>query len=96
MKKKIPLFKTEDDERMFWAKHDSTEHIDWSKAQRVVLSKLKPSVRTISLRLSAAMLDELRLLAHKRDIPYQSLMKLYLAERIQTELIKPGLRKSKS
>lgn len=96
MKKKIPLFKTEDEERMFWAKHDSTEHIDWSKARKVVLSKLKPSIKTISLRLSAAMLDELKLLAHKRDIPYQSLMKLYLAERIQTELLRPGLHQLKS
>lgn len=96
MKKKIPLFKTEDEERMFWARHDSTEHIDWSKAERVVLSKLKPSVKTISLRLSAVMLDELKLLAHKRDIPYQSLMKLYLAERIRAEMFKPGLNKLKA
>lgn len=96
MKKKIPLFKTEDEERTFWARHDSTEHIDWSEADRVVLSKLKPSVKTISLRLSAVMLDELKLLAHKRDIPYQSLMKLYLAERIRAEMFKPGLDKLKA
>jgi predicted DNA binding CopG/RHH family protein len=96
MKKKIPLFKTEDEERMYWAKHDSTEHVDWNKAEKVVLSKLKPSIKTISLRLSTAMLDELKLIAHKRDIPYQSLMKIYLAERIQTELLRPGFHKSRS
>jgi len=95
MKKRIPLFKTEDEEREFWAKHDSTEYVDWSKAKRVVLSKLKPSTKTISLRLSAAMLDELKLLAHKRDVPYQSLMKLYLSERIRAELFRPDLHKSK-
>ena len=86
MKKKIPKFKSEDRERDFWAKSDSTEYIDWKKAKRPVLSNLKPSTKKISLRLPELMLDELKLLANKRDIPYQSLMKIYLAERIQREL----------
>ena len=85
-KKKIPIFKSEDQERTFWAKQDSAQYIDWSKAQRVIFSKLKPSVKNISLRLPAAMLEEIKLLANKRDVPYQSLMKIFLAERIAKEL----------
>jgi len=79
MKKKIPKFKSEDQERKFWSVHDSTEYIDWSKAKRVTLPKLKPSVKTISLRLPESMLEELKLLANKRDIPYQSLLKVRLS-----------------
>ncbi len=86
MKKKIPKFKSEDQERKFWSVHDSTEYIDWSKAKRVTLPKLKPSVKTISLRLPESMLEELKLLANKRDIPYQSLLKVFLAERIEEKL----------
>ncbi|MGH9899008.1 MAG: BrnA antitoxin family protein [Pyrinomonadaceae bacterium] len=86
MKKKVPKFKTEDDEREFWATHDSTAYIDWSQAKKVVLSKLKPSVKTISLRLSESMLEELKLLANKKDVPYQSLVKMFLAERIAEEI----------
>ena len=86
MKKQIPKFKNEDKEREFWATHDSTELVDWKKAKRVVLPKLKPSVKTISLRLPKSMLEELKLLANKRDVPYQSLLKIFLAERIQQEL----------
>jgi len=73
-------------EREFWHEHDSTEHVDWSRAERVTLPKLKPSVKSISLRMLQAMLDQLRLLANKRDVPYQSLIKLFLAERIEREL----------
>ncbi len=79
-------FKTEDEEREYWAVHDSTKEIDWSKAKRVTLSKLRPSVKTISLRLPDSMLEELRLLANKHDVPYQSLIKVFLAERIEEEL----------
>lgn len=79
-------FKTEDEEREFWSTHDSTEFVDWTKAKRVVLSNLKPSVRTISLRLPESILEGLKLLANKRDIPYQSLIKVFLAERIEQEL----------
>jgi len=84
--KKIPRFKTENEEREFWAKADSTDYIDWSKARKVAFANLKPSVKTISLRLPESMLDELKLLANKRDVPYQSLIKMFLAERIEKEL----------
>jgi len=86
MKKKIPKFKNKDEERAFWATHDSTAFIDWKKAKRTLLSNLKPSVKTISLRVPEAMLEELKLLANKRDVPYQSLVKIFLAERIDQEL----------
>jgi predicted DNA binding CopG/RHH family protein len=84
--KKIPKFKTENEEREFWAAADAADHIDWSKARRVVFSNLKPSLKTISLRLPESMLDELKLLANKHDVPYQSLIKMFLAERIDKEL----------
>jgi predicted DNA binding CopG/RHH family protein len=86
MKKKIPQFKSEKEEREFWQTHDSTEYIDWKKAERITLANLKPSVKTISLRLPEAMLEELKLLANKRDIPYQSLVKVFLSDRIEQEL----------
>ena len=86
MTKRIPEFKTEGEERRFWQTHDSTDYIDWSKAERVVLPRLKPSTRTISLRLPESMLERLKVLANKRDVPYQSLLKVFLAERIQAEL----------
>ena len=86
MSKKIPQFKNEDEEREFWATHDSTEFINWSQAEKVTLSNLKPSVKKISLRLPESMLEELKMLANKRDVPYQSLMKIFLAERIEKEL----------
>jgi predicted DNA binding CopG/RHH family protein len=86
MSKKIPAFKSEDEEREFWATHDSTEYINWDKAERVTFSKLKPSVKKISLRLPESMIEELKLLANKRDVPYQSLLKIFLAERIEKEL----------
>jgi len=84
--KKLPKFKNEDEEREFWATHDSTEYVDWKKASLVVMPKLKPSLKTISLRLPETMLAELKLLANKRDVPYQSLLKIFLAERISKEL----------
>jgi predicted DNA binding CopG/RHH family protein len=86
MSKKIPKFKSEDEEREFWATRDSTEYVDWKKAKRVVLPELKPSLKTISLRLPESMLEELKLLAHKKDVPYQSLLKIFLSERIREEL----------
>jgi len=85
-KKNIPEFKNEDEEREFWATHDSTEYVDWKKAKRVVLPRLRPSLKTISLRLPETMLEELKLLAHKKDVPYQSLMKMFLSEKINEEL----------
>jgi len=86
MKKRIPKFKSEDKEREYWAKQDSTEILEWKKAKKVVLPNLKPSVKTISLRLPESMLEELKLLANKRDVPYQSLLKIFLSERIEDEL----------
>ena len=84
--KQIPKFKNEDDERKFWETHDSTEFINWTHAKKITFSKLKPSVKKISLRLPEAILEELKLLANKRDVPYQSLLKIFLAERIEKEL----------
>jgi predicted DNA binding CopG/RHH family protein len=86
MRKRVPHFKSESEERRFWAVADSTRYIDWRRAQRTVFPDLRPSVKTISLRLPELMLEELKLLANKRDIPYQSLLKLFLAERIEEEL----------
>jgi predicted DNA binding CopG/RHH family protein len=84
-KKKIPKFRSEDRERDFWADQDSADYIDWRLGKRIVFSELKPSTRTISLRLPEAMLENLKLLANKRDIPYQSLLKIFLAERMEEE-----------
>ena len=86
MRSAIPKFRSENKERSFWAKRDSTDFIDWRKAKRVVLPNLKPSVKTISIRLPEMMLEELKVLANKRDIPYQSLLKIFLAERLKDEL----------
>lgn len=84
--KKILNFKNEDKEREFWAEADSSEYIDWKKAKKYVLPNLKPSVKTISLRIPQSMLEEIKLLANKHDVPYQSLMKIFLSERIDKEL----------
>jgi predicted DNA binding CopG/RHH family protein len=86
MKKKIPKFKNEAEERLFWQQHDSSDYLDWSDAEEVVLSRLKPTTRTISIRLPETMIEELKLLANKRDVPYQSLLKIFLSERIDSEL----------
>lgn len=86
MPKAIPEFKDEDEERAFWAENDSADYIDWGTANRAIFPKLKPSTKTISLRMSESMLNELRLLANKRDVPYQSLIKVFLQERIDQEL----------
>jgi len=88
--KKIPRFKSEDEERDFWSTHDVTDYFDMSKAKRVIFPNLKPSTRSISLRLPAWLMDNLKVLANKRDVPYQSLMKIYLAERVQKEFQAAG------
>ena len=85
MPKSIPEFKSEDEEREFWAEHDSTEYLDWDQAKPIIFPKLKPSTKTISLRLPESMLNQIRLLANKRDVPYQSLIKVFLLERIEAE-----------
>jgi len=84
--KKIPKFKTEDEEREFWTKADSTNYVDWTKAKRISFPKLKPSTKTISIRLPEHLIEGLKTLANKRDVPYQSLIKIILNERIDEEL----------
>lgn len=85
IKKEIPKFKTAAEEKEFWLSHDSTEYIDWSLAQNVVFPNLKPSTETISLRLPKDLLDQIKILANKRDVPYQSLMKILLTEQVKRE-----------
>jgi predicted DNA binding CopG/RHH family protein len=80
--KPIPEFASEAEERLFWESHDSVEYVDWSKAQRVVLPNLKPSSTSISLRLPQGLLDQIKMTANKLDVPYQSLIKTWLAEKV--------------
>jgi predicted DNA binding CopG/RHH family protein len=87
MKKITPKFRSEQQERRFWESHDSSEYVDWTKARKVTLSALQPSTTSISLRLPQSLIEELKLLAHKKDVPYQSLMKIFLAERVREELV---------
>jgi hypothetical protein len=84
--REIPTFNSEDEEREFWSTADSTEYIDWSKAQERSLAALKPTLRTISLSLPEFIVAELTRLAQKRDVPYESLVKTYLVDRIQAEI----------
>lgn len=84
-KKAIPEFQTEEEERQFWAEHDSAEYLDWKEARPARFANLKPSTRVISLRLPESMLEELRILANKNDVPYQSLIKMILHERLEQE-----------
>ncbi len=83
--KPIPEFASEAEERRFWETHDSTAYVDWSKAAVVSLPNLKPSTETISLRLPAPLLSDLKALANKRDVPYQSLLKMFVADRVAAE-----------
>jgi predicted DNA binding CopG/RHH family protein len=83
--KKVPEFKNEDEEFEFWSTADSTEYVDWSRGQRAKLVNLKPTLRTISVRLPVAMVEDLKILANQRDVPYQSLLKVFLAERLERE-----------
>ena len=84
--KSIPQFSNEDEEREFWETHDSTEYIDWSKAEKnPSFSRLKPSTRTVSIRLPESLIAALKTLANKRDVPYQSLVKMFLAEKVREE-----------
>jgi predicted DNA binding CopG/RHH family protein len=85
MKKTLPKFKTEEEERKFWATADSTQYLDWSTAKRAKFVNLKPTLRTISLRLPTSMIEDLKTLANQRDVPYQSLLKVFLAERLAQE-----------
>jgi predicted DNA binding CopG/RHH family protein len=83
--KKIPEFRSKEEELEFWSKADSTEYLDWKNASRVSFPNLKPTLRTISIRLPVAMIEDLKILANQRDVPYQSLLKVFLAERVQQE-----------
>ncbi len=84
--KQLPVFTSEEQEREFWAGHDSMDYIDWSKGGRTTFPNLKPTSRTISLRLPLTMIANLKLLANKRDVPYQSLLKTFLADRLKQEI----------
>ena len=85
VRKRMPRFSSEDEERQFWTGHDTVDYFDWGKSVRAAFPELRPSTATISLRLPASMLDELKALANERDVPYQSLLKVFLAERIANE-----------
>jgi predicted DNA binding CopG/RHH family protein len=81
-RKSIPKFKSEEEERAFWETHDSTDYLDWTKAQQVLMPNLKPSTKTISLRLPQHLLDSIKAAANARDVPYQSLIKVWLQEKL--------------
>ena len=80
--KPVPRFRNEADERRYWESHDSSEHIDWSKAERARFPNLKPSTQAISLRLPVSLLERIKMAANKRDVPYQSLIKTWLSEKL--------------
>ena len=81
-RKPIPTFKSEAEEQAFWESHDSTDYVDWSQAERVRFPHLKPSTKAISLRLPVDLLERIKIAANKRDVPYQSLIKVWLAEKV--------------
>ena len=83
--KKVPKFKSEKEELEFWSTHDSADYIDYSKTKRALFPNLKPSTRTISIRLPESLIQHLKVLANKRDIPYQSLLKMFLVEKVEEE-----------
>ena len=83
--KAIPEFANEQEERLFWEEHDSSEFVDWSKARQVILPNLKPTTKTISLRLPQHLLDSIKAAAHSRDVPYQSLIKVWLQEKLHNQ-----------
>lgn len=83
--KSVSEFNTEAEERAFWEKHDSSEYLDWGKAERARFPKLKPSSTSISLRLPVALLERIKVAANKRDVPYQSLIKTWLAEKVDVK-----------
>jgi len=85
--KQIPKFKNEDQEREFWSKHSSVDYIDWLKAEKVTFSNLKLSTESISLRLPVSLLSRIKRLANEKDVPYQSLMKVYLSDRVKAESV---------
>jgi predicted DNA binding CopG/RHH family protein len=84
--KEIPKFKNEQEEAKFWLTHDSTDYLDWSKAKKTIFPNLKPSTESISLRLPASLLARIKEQANEKDVPYQSLMKVYLSDQVKREL----------
>lgn len=85
VKDRMPRFRSEDEERDFWAEHDVVDYFDWDRSVEGSFPALKPSTKTISLRLPQALLEEIKALANERDVPYQSLLKIFLAERVARE-----------
>jgi predicted DNA binding CopG/RHH family protein len=83
--KPVPKFRSEREERKFWETHDSTDYVDWSKAKRVTFPNLKLSTTSISLRLPQGTLDRIKAAANRRDMPYQSLIKYWLNEKLKAE-----------
>lgn len=84
--KKMPKFKNEKEERDFWSDHDATDYVDFSDAREALFPNLKPTTRTISVRLPETLIDKLKTLANRRDVPYQSLLKILLAEKVEEEM----------
>ena len=84
VKQAIPKFKTEAQERAYWETHDSSDHLDWTKAKKVMLPNLRPSTKTISLRLPQHLLDSIKVAANARDVPYHSLIKVWLQEKLHS------------
>ena len=80
--KKIPQFANEKEEQLFWEQNDSSDYLDWNKATKIVMPNLKPTTKTISLRLPQHLLDSKKSAAHSRDVPYQSLIKVWLQEKL--------------
>jgi len=78
----MPKFKNKKAEAVFWSSHDSAEYIDYSKAKQAAFPNLKPTTRTISIRLPESLIEHIKQLANKRDVPYQSLIKIFLAEKV--------------
>jgi predicted DNA binding CopG/RHH family protein len=85
--KQLPEFKNEDEERKFWSTHDTADYFDLRQAKQAIFPNLKPSTRSISLRLNESLIQEIKILAHKKNIPYQSLIKVYLSEKVREECL---------
>ena len=88
IRNRIPIFQNEEEEREFWAENDSADYIDWATGQTARFPKLKPTTKSISIRLPESLIDDLKILANRRDIPYQSLLKVFLSERVDAEFRK--------
>lgn len=94
-KKVLPSFKSEDEERTFWDTHSPLDYFDVARVKKATFPNLKPSLKSISIRLPEDMVDELKVLAHKRDVPYQSLAKMYLSWAIRSERLSMKAQKSR-